>query len=111
MSDPAAFAGPQISIEYCTGCRWLLRATWVAGELLTTFEDELAAVTLVPSGEGGVFRVRLDGTPIFDRKEAGGFPELRELKQQIRDRVAPDRDLGHSDRPTEASGAAPRGDA
>lgn len=32
-----------LAIEYCTGCRWLLRAAWMAQELLTTFEKELAA--------------------------------------------------------------------
>jgi selenoprotein W-related protein len=26
-------------------------------------------------------------------------PELKELKQRLRDRIAPGRDLGHSDRP------------
>ena len=30
--------------------------------------------------------------------EPGRFPELRELKQRVRDRVAPGRDLGHSER-------------
>ena len=29
----------RIEIEYCTQCRWMLRAAWVAQELLTTFED------------------------------------------------------------------------
>ncbi|MEM9174839.1 MAG: SelT/SelW/SelH family protein [Myxococcota bacterium] len=90
---------PRVEIEYCVGCRWLMRAGWTAQELLTTFEGELAEVALVPGRTTGVFRVRLDGEVVFDRKEAGGFPELRELKQRIRDRVAPDRDLGHSDRP------------
>ena len=34
---------PRIEIEYCTGCRWGLRAGWVAQELLVTFEAELGA--------------------------------------------------------------------
>lgn len=88
---------PRIEITYCTQCRWLLRAGWMAQELLTTFSDELAEVALVP-GSGGTFVVRLDGDPIFDRAEAGRFPEMKELKQLVRDRVDPDRDLGHSDR-------------
>jgi selenoprotein W-related protein len=96
MSDPA----PRhlIEITYCRQCRWLARAAWVAQELLTTFEGELAGVTLRP-GSGGIFDVALDGEVIHSRKAAGGFAEMRELKQMIRDRVAPERPLGHSDKP------------
>lgn len=88
---------PSVEIEYCPGCRWLLRAGWTAQELLTTFEKELGAVTLKPSEIGGRFWVTLDGATVWDRKEQGRFPEMKELKQCIRDRIAPDRDLGHSD--------------
>ena len=88
---------PQIEIEYCPGCRWLLRAAWTAQELLTPFEAELGAVTLRPSDTGGTFRVSLDGESIWDRKTEARFPEIKELKQRIRDHVAPERDLGHSD--------------
>ena len=91
---------PRIEIEYCTGCRWLMRAGWTAQELLSTFEAELAEVALVPGATSGVFIVRLDGEVLFDRAEAGRFPELRELKQAVRDRVAPERSLGHSDAPS-----------
>ncbi len=87
----------RVEIEYCTQCRWLLRAAWLAQELLTTFEAEIAEVALVP-GKGGIFEVRLDGTTLFSRKEHGRFPESKELKQLIRDRIAPDKNLGHSDR-------------
>ncbi len=87
----------RVEIEYCTQCRWLMRAAWMAQELLTTFEADLAHVALVP-GSGGIFEVRLDGATIFSRKDAGRFPESKELKQLIRDRVAPGKDLGHSDR-------------
>lgn len=87
---------PRVEIEYCTGCRWLPRAAWMAQELLTTFEAELGEVALVP-GSGGVLDVRLDGELVWSRSDEGRFPELKELKQRIRDRVAPDRSLGHSD--------------
>lgn len=90
---------PRLEIEYCTQCRWLLRAGWTAQELLTTFTVALGEVALVP-GTGGVFDVRLDGELLWSRKERGRFPELAELKRAVRDRVAPDRDLGHSDRRT-----------
>lgn len=88
---------PRVEIIFCTQCRWLLRAAWMAQELLTTFDTELGEVALVP-GTGGIFQVRLDGELIFSRKEVGRFPESKELKQLIRDRIAPEKDLGHSDR-------------
>jgi selenoprotein W-related protein len=91
-------AAPRLEIVYCTQCRWLLRAAWLAQELLTTFERELGEVALVP-GRGGVLEVRLDGELLFRRADEGRFPEAKELKQLVRDRVAPGRDLGHSDRP------------
>ena len=94
----AAPPGHTVEITYCRQCRWGLRAAWVAQELLTTFEDELAAVTLRP-GTGGVFDVALDGVVIHSRKAAGGFAEMRELRQLVRDKVAPARALGRSDRP------------
>jgi selenoprotein W-related protein len=92
---------PRVEIEYCRQCRWLLRAGWTAQELLTTFEDALGGVTLVP-GTGGVFEVRVDGALVWSRKGEGRFPELKELKQRLRDHVAPGRDLGHSDRASHA---------
>ncbi len=88
---------PRLEVEYCTQCRWLLRAAWICQEMLTTFTVELGEVALIP-GTGGIFEVRLDGETIFARADTGRFPESKELKQLIRDRIAPDRDLGHSDR-------------
>jgi selenoprotein W-related protein len=85
-----------VEIEYCTQCRWLLRAAWLAQELLTTFEQELGGVMLVP-GTGGILDVRVDGKTVFSRKEEARFPESKELKQLVRDVVAPDKDLGHSE--------------
>lgn len=87
---------PRIEIVYCTQCRWLLRAGWTAQELLTSFAPELGEVALVPGGSG-VFEVWINDELIWSRKEQGRFPELKELKQRVRDRVAPQKDLGHSD--------------
>ena len=91
-------AKPSVEIVYCTRCRWLLRAAWMAQELLGTFEAELGGVALVPNAEGGVFEVRVAREKIRSPAEAGGFPEIKSLKQLVRDRVAPGRDLGHIDR-------------
>ena len=90
-------AAPRIEIEYCTQCRWLLRAAWLAQELLTTFEREIGEVALLP-GTGGVFEVRVDGESVWARQNEGRFPEAKELKQRVRVRIAPDKDLGHSER-------------
>jgi selenoprotein W-related protein len=87
----------QVEIEYCSQCRWLLRAAWLAQELLTTFEADLQSVSLQP-GTGGVFEVRLNGAIIFSRKAAERFPESKELKQLIRDVIDPARHLGHSEK-------------
>jgi len=93
---------PRISITYCTQCNWMLRAAWLAQELLQTFGQDLGEVALQP-GTGGVFEIRVqleDGESelIWERKRDGGFPEAKVLKQRVRDLVWPDRDLGHSDR-------------
>ncbi|MGD8408112.1 MAG: SelT/SelW/SelH family protein [Thiohalophilus sp.] len=86
-----------VEIQYCTQCRWLLRSAWMAQELLTTFEQEITALTLRP-GTGGIFEVRVNDNLVWSRKEEGRFPEITELKQRVRDKVAPDMDLGHSDK-------------
>lgn len=87
----------RVEIEYCTQCRWLPRAAWLAQELLNTFENELKEVALVP-GKGGVLEVRLDGATIWSRKAQGRLPEPAELKRLVRDLAAPGKKLGHADR-------------
>jgi len=88
---------PRVEITYCSQCRFILRASWMAQELLMTFDTDLGEVALVPAG-GGIFEVRLDGELIWSKQQQGRYPEAKELKQLIRDRIAPDKDLGHSDR-------------
>ncbi|MFJ3258865.1 SelT/SelW/SelH family protein [Pseudomonas sp. NPDC086581] len=90
-------AKAEIVITYCTQCQWLLRAAWLAQELLSTFGDDLGKVSLVP-GTGGIFQITCDGEQIWERKVDGGFPEAKVLKQRVRDRIDPQRDLGHNDR-------------
>lgn len=89
---------PAITIQYCPKCNWLLRAAYMAQEILTTFTDDVKSVTLEPSSTGGQFTVTIDGNCIFDRKDYGGFPEIKELKQRVRDLVHPGKDLGHIDK-------------
>ncbi|RYY28080.1 MAG: SelT/SelW/SelH family protein [Sphingobacteriaceae bacterium] len=100
VNDDAFFINPKpvVIIEYCPKCRWLLRAAYMAQELLTTFENELYQVTLRPSEIAGRYTIFIDATVLFDRKREGRFPEIKELKQLVRDRVDPQKDLGHSDK-------------
>ncbi|WP_207747664.1 SelT/SelW/SelH family protein [Pelagibacterium limicola] len=88
---------PKIAITYCVQCNWLLRAGWMAQELLSTFSDALDSVTLVPA-TGGAFEIVCDGESLWERKRDGGFPDVKTLKQRVRDRIDPERDLGHIDR-------------
>ncbi len=96
-----ATAGAQkrlrVAITYCVQCNWLLRAGWMAQELLSTFKDDLGEVALIPAS-GGAFRIEADGVLLWERVRDGGFPDVKALKQRVRDRLDPGRDLGHIDR-------------
>jgi|GEM_PF-222415 len=90
---------PLAEIEFCTQCRRLLRAAWLAQELPTAFEAEIGGVAPIP-GTGGVFEVRCGGKALWSRKQEGRFPEARELEQAgtpppapagVRDAIAPGR--------------------
>ncbi|KAN0114757.1 Rdx family domain containing protein [Hyaloscypha variabilis] len=102
---------PRIVIEFCTACKWNLRAAYFAQELLQTFSTDLGEVSLQPS-TGGTFKVYLyDEEPgatendevtieeylLWDRKAESGFPETKELKRRVRDIIDPNRNLGHVD--------------
>ncbi|KAG5983352.1 hypothetical protein E4U55_000144 [Claviceps digitariae] len=100
---------PRVTIQFCTQCRWMLRAAYYAQELLSTFSTSLGQVSLQPC-TGGVFTISIEAsgadeagssTPevriLWDRKRDGGFPEVKELKRRVRDVVDPGRHLGHVD--------------
>ncbi|WP_270087753.1 SelT/SelW/SelH family protein [Sphingobacterium sp. SYP-B4668] len=91
---------PTITIEYCPKCGWMLRAAYMAQELLTTFTEDINGVTLKPSEVSGRYTVSVDNMAIFDRKRMERFPEVKELKQLVRDLVAVGKNLGHSDKKT-----------
>ncbi len=88
---------PIIRIEYCAKCRWMIRAAWVAQELLSTFENELGGVTLAPSEKVGVFNIAIGDQLLWSREAEGGFAQPKEIKRLVRDQVAPGKDLGHID--------------
>ncbi|MES2266134.1 MAG: SelT/SelW/SelH family protein [Bacteroidota bacterium] len=89
---------PTITIAYCPKCNWLLRAAYMAQELLTTFTDDIYGITLQPSETSGIYDIRINEVVIFDRKDQGRFPEIKELKQLVRDVISPGKSLGHSDK-------------
>ncbi|WP_430397785.1 SelT/SelW/SelH family protein [Ferrovibrio sp.] len=97
MAGEAAAAKPRIVIAYCTQCQWLLRAAWMAQELLATFAEDLGEVALQPC-TGGIFHITYNDALLWERKRDGGFPDVKTLKQLVRDRLDPQRDLGHIDR-------------
>ena len=41
--------------------------------------------------------VQLNGELLWDKEREGRFPDTKELKQMIRDKISPDRNLGHSE--------------
>jgi len=106
--QPEIKTSPNLTIEYCNRCRWQHRAAWVQTELMLTFPSSvIASTTLVPleaEETAGRFRIWLHRAPeesailIWDRKQEGGFPELKVVKQKIRDILQPEKSLGHSDR-------------
>ncbi|KAB5570134.1 Rdx family-domain-containing protein [Coniochaeta sp. 2T2.1] len=108
---------PRVTIQFCTQCKWNLRAAYFAQELLQTFSTTLGEISLLPS-TGGVFKVdiythasstssspaatdpspHIQRTSLWDRSTDGGFPETKELKRRVRDVIDPGRGLGHVDR-------------
>jgi selenoprotein W-related protein len=70
----------------------------MAQEILTTFSEDVAAVSLKPAEVSGTFTVYINEEILFDRRERGRFPEIKELKQLVRDKINPEKSLGHSDK-------------
>ena len=89
--------GNKIEIIYCKQCRWLMRSTWMAQEILATFDEELAEVALIP-GTGGIFEIKVNNKLLWSLKNEGRFPDIKELKKLLRDKIAPEKSLGHTEK-------------
>ena len=87
---------PQLRVHYCPQCGWLARAAWLAQELLQTFSDDVAECALVPD-KPGTFEVWAGNTRVWTREKGHSIPEIKVLKAQVRDVIAPDKALGHSE--------------
>jgi selenoprotein W-related protein len=86
---------PRIEIHFCPGCRWWLRAGWMAQELFATYGDAIGEVALI-TAESGEFFIKVGDVIAWERKADGGFPEPKELKQRLQKWIDPAKDLGHS---------------
>lgn len=73
-----------VEIEYCVPCGFLNRAEDVQHSLLTTFGEQLDAVTL-RTGDNGVFTVSVDGETVFDKYE-DEF-DVDGIVREVRERV------------------------
>jgi selenoprotein W-related protein len=83
-------AAPNVSISYCTTSRWLIRAAWLAQEIVLAAAEDVASVTLIPvrpSSKVGDFVVSLEGQVVWDQAEKGRFPEVSELKHVLKARA------------------------
>lgn len=119
LSSVDGLPTPLVVIEYCQRCKFGLRANWFQQELLSTFaptpptaSDEaaiasIASVLLIPKVDdisAGRFRIYIATDAlkelklVWDRKVESGFPEMRILKQKVRDLINPNFGLGHSDK-------------
>ena len=73
-SENIVMEKPQIEIEYCIICKWLLRASWISQELLSTFSNEISRIALIPSDVAGIFEIRSGKKIIWDNPFLGtGF--------------------------------------
>ncbi|ODQ76957.1 hypothetical protein BABINDRAFT_163958 [Babjeviella inositovora NRRL Y-12698] len=101
------FKYPRIVIQFCTKCKWTLRASWYQQELFQTFGESIGEIALQPA-ESGTFQILLvvddnNTTVIWDRKLDGGFPDSKVVKQRVRNVLFPEKDLGHVDRSSKAA--------
>ncbi|MGB2692649.1 MAG: SelT/SelW/SelH family protein [Thermodesulfobacteriota bacterium] len=87
----------RVEIIYCTKCKWLMRSAWIAQEILTTFDQELSEVALLPCTDG-IFEIRVNKEIVWSLRNEGRFPDIKELKKLLRDIIAPEKLLGHTDR-------------
>ena len=84
---------PTIRIDCFPTAHSMIRAAPMAHELISTFESELADVTLSSAPDEGTFSIWLDSQALWSRHKNDRFPVIDEIKRLIRDLVAPERDL------------------
>ncbi|MFB6360904.1 MAG: SelT/SelW/SelH family protein [Halobacteriales archaeon] len=73
-----------VDIEYCVPCGHLDRAVQTQRALLETFGQGLDGVQLT-TGDGGVFKIRVDGELVWDTDEDGY--DLESIVETVDSRV------------------------
>lgn len=81
----------EIEIEYCVPCGLLGAAEEVGHAVLSRFGERIGGVRMTP-GHGGVFRVSVDGTLVFD-KSHDGF-DIATIVERVSERARPGQALG-----------------
>ena len=72
----------RVEIEFCLVCKFQGRALWLARELIDQRPDLADEFVLIPSSNGA-FTVRYNGEVVFDYREAGRFPEPKEVREAV----------------------------
>ena len=62
------------------------RAVWTAAEVLSNFQDDIESFELEMGG-GGDFELTVDGRLAYSKREAGRYPELKELMTLVADAI------------------------
>lgn len=71
-----------VEIVYCAPCGYLNRAVSLAGKILEQRDEDVVALTLVPS-DMGVFDVSVGGAVVFSKDRTGRFPEPDDITKHI----------------------------
>jgi len=74
----------RVTLEYCVPCGFRERALDTQAAVLSSLETEIDSFELV-MGDHGVFRVAVDGEPVFD-KETDDFDVdaiVRDVRAQL----------------------------
>lgn len=74
----------EVEIEYCVPCGFRERAIDVERAVLNGVENDLDRVVLT-MGDHGVFRVTVDGEPVYEKSEDDYA--IDEIVRRIRERV------------------------
>lgn len=74
----------EVEIEYCVPCGLLDEAQQTQRALLEEFGQSLESVSLV-TGDGGVFRVRVDGEELYDKNNEGYDEDI--ILDRVRERL------------------------
>ena len=84
---PGIEKAPAIRIDFFFECGYTRRANKLAGDVMEEFGDFLPGGVAIVPGDREVFDVWLDDRLLFSRKQAGRFPNDREVEDQLIERL------------------------